>query len=186
MPVFWLHVSTSNFLCCCCHHVFISLLINRCLKINMPAVMSPILWCWRATGSCAKYRRSSCRRNERELFSGVSIVTLLPRPVQLMLYLTMAEKTSVGGCHVMLMYWEPMLVMVMFVGYAANEQGNSKYNCNIMWQSLDQRERERERETTYRVASGIWHRHQCKYHQVCKSNSWWSSRYHCTWHCCIW
>ena len=62
--------------------------------------------------------------NERELLSGVSIVTLLPRPVQLMLYLTMAEKTSVGGCHVMLMYREPVLVMVMFVGYAVNEQGN--------------------------------------------------------------
>ena len=35
-----------------------------------------------------------------------------------MLYLTMAEKTSVGGCHVMLMNLGPALVIITSVGYA--------------------------------------------------------------------
>ena len=60
-----------------------------------------------------------------------------------MLYLTMGEKTSVGGCHVMLMYREPMLVMVMFVGYAVNEQGNSKYNYYFLFNKERERERQR-------------------------------------------
>ena len=53
---------------------------------------------------------------------------MLPRPVQLMLYLTMGEYTSVGGVHVMLMNLGPVLVMVTPVGYAVSEQGNCKYN----------------------------------------------------------
>ena len=53
---------------------------------------------------------------------------MLPCPVQLMLYLTMGEYTSVGGVHVMLMNLGPVLVMVMPVGYAVSEEGSCKHN----------------------------------------------------------